>query len=117
MRPITNRAGFALPLVVIFLVVLSFALAASLAATAAENTTSTAQRGEEKAYQIAEMGLQRFIVSRDSICGVAGSSCLPDPGAATAGQEDSVQFSTTGGYAVVVSRLLRVQQGIKDTVP
>ncbi len=117
MQALKNRAAFALPLVVIFLVVLSFALAAGMAATAAEGSTSTAQRGQNKAYQIAEMGLQRFLVQRDSICHIAGNSCLPDPSAATAGQQDSVQFTTTGGYAIVVSRLLRPQQGIKDTIP
>ena len=117
MQSLKNRAGFALPLVVIFLVVLSFALAAGLAATAAEGSTSTAQRGQNKAYQIAELGLQRFLVQRDSICKLAGNSCLGDPGAATAGQQDSVQLTVPGGYATVVSRLLRVQQGIKDTIP
>jgi len=34
MHALKNRVGFALPLVVIFMVVLSFALAAGLAATA-----------------------------------------------------------------------------------
>ena len=58
MQALKNRVGFALPLVVVFLVVLSFALAAGLAATAAEGSTSTAQRGQNRAYQVAEMGLQ-----------------------------------------------------------
>ncbi|HEY2378440.1 MAG TPA: hypothetical protein VGH98_20845 [Gemmatimonadaceae bacterium] len=117
MQALKNRVGFALPLVVMFLVVLSFALAAGLAATAAESTTSTAQRGQNRAYQIAEMGLQRFIVQRDSICHISGNTCIGDPGTGTAGQQDSVQLTTPGGYAVVVSRLLRPQQGIKDTIP
>lgn len=116
MRQLKNRAGFALPLVIVFLVVLSFALAAGLAATAAEGSTSTAQRGQNKAYTIAEQGLQRFLVSRDSLCRLAGSSCLSDPASATSGF-DSVRVNATGGYAVVVSRLLRPQIGIKDTIP
>ena len=116
MRRLQNRTGFALPLVVVFLVVLSFALAAGLAATAAEGSTSTAQRGQNRAYTIAEQGLQRFLVSRDSLCRQTGASCLGDPGVATSGF-DSVQVNATGGYAVIVSRLLRPQQGIKDTIP
>jgi hypothetical protein len=116
MQELKNRRGFALPLVVIFLVVLSFALAAGLAATAAEGSTSTAQRGQNRAYTLAEWGLQKFIVARDSLCRQTGSSCLSDPGAATSGQ-DSVQVSAPGGYIIVVSRLMRQQQGTKDTIP
>src|SRR5438874_6191578 len=116
MRRLQNGTGFALPLVVVFLVVLSFALAAGLAATAAEGSTSTAQRGQNRAYTISEAGLQRFLVSRDSLCRQTGSSCLSDPSTATSGF-DSVRVNATGGYAVVVSRMLRPQQGIKDTIP
>src|SRR6185437_6775407 len=105
MQRIQNRAGFALPLVVIFLVILSFALAAGLAATAAEGGTTIAQRGQNRAYTIAEQGLQRFLINRDSLCRLNSfATCLADPGAATGGQ-DSVQFAVGGGYAVVVSRL------------
>ena len=117
MKALKNRIGFALPLVVIFLVVLSFALAAGLAATAAEGTTSTAQRGQNRAYQIAEMGLQKFLVKRDSLCNAAGwTNCISDPSVVTTGQ-DSVQIAQPGGYAVIVSRLLRPQQGNRDTIP
>ena len=116
MQALKNRIGFALPLVVIFLVVLSFALAAGLAASAAEGSTSTAQRGQNRAYTLAEWGLQKFIVARDSLCKQTGSSCISDPGAATSGQ-DSVQVNAQGGYAIVVSRLMRQQQGTKDTIP
>ena len=117
MQRIQNRAGFALPLVVIFLVILSFALAAGLAATAAEGGTTIAQRGQNRAYTVAEQGLQRFLISRDSLCRLNSfATCLTDPGAATSGQ-DSVQFAVGGGYAVVVSRLMRPQQGTKDTIP
>jgi Tfp pilus assembly protein PilV len=115
-RSVSNKAGFALPLVVIMLVVLSMSLAAGLAATAAETGTTTAQRGQNRAYAIAELGLQRFLVSRDSLCALAGASCLSDPAGATSGQ-DSVNLTVNGGRAVVVARLLRPQQGTKDTIP
>lgn len=116
MRSLKNRIGFALPLVVVFLVVLSFALAAGLAATAAEGTTMTAQKGQNRAYTVAEQGLQRFLIKRDSLCGLTGSTCITDPSSATSGQ-DSVTLAVPGGYAVVVARLLRPQQGTKDTIP
>ena len=117
MRSLKNRIGFALPLVVVFLVVLSFALAAGLAATAAEGTTMTAQKGQNRAYTIAEQGLQRFLISRDSLCRLNNyTTCVQDPSAVTSGQ-DSVQFAVRGGYAVIVARMLRPQQGTKDTIP
>ena len=111
-----SRAGFALPLVMIALLLFSMALAASLAATGAETTLTTAQRGQNRAYVVAEQGLQRFLISRDSLCRLPGSSCIADPSSATSGQ-DSVQLTAGGGYVVIVARLLRPQQGTKDTIP
>lgn len=118
MPSLKNKAGFALPLVVVFLLVMSFALAAGLAATAAETGTTTAQRGQNRAYTIAEQALQRFLISRDSLCGdtTTHASCLSDPSAATSGQ-DSVNLRIAGGKAIVVARLLRPQIGTKDTIP
>lgn len=115
MHRFQSRLGFALPLVMVFLVVLSMALAASLAASAAETGMSTAQRGQNRAYALAEMGLQTFLVKRDSLCKNSGS-CLADPAAATTGK-DSVLVQFTGGYAVVLAELLRPQIGNTDTIP
>lgn len=110
-----NRIGFALPLVMVFLIVITMAIAASLAASAAETGMSTAQRGQNRAYALAEQGLQQFLVKRDSLCSASGS-CLTDPAAATSGK-DSVLVRTNGGYAVVLAELLRPQIGNTDTIP
>lgn len=115
MRRLPNRSGFALPLVLIFLIVLTMAIAASLAATAAESSTAKAQRGQTRAYVVAEMGLQLFLVKRDSLCKLARASCLADPATATSGF-DSVIVSQPGGYAVVIAKLQR-QAGNNDTLP
>lgn len=115
MRRLPNRFGFALPLVMVFLVVLSMAIAASLAASAAETQTSTAQRGQNRAYAVAEMGLQLFLVKRDSLCKSSGS-CLTDPTVTTTSR-DSVLVKTNGGYAVVLAEQLRPQIGNTDTIP
>src|SRR5689334_6734095 len=115
MSKLQSRLGFALPLVMVFLVVMSMAIAASLAASAAETGMSTAQRGQNRAYALAEMGLQTFLVKRDSLCANSGS-CLPDPSAATTGK-DSVLVKFNGGYAVVLAELLRPQIGNTDTIP
>lgn len=96
------------------LVVLSMAIAASLAATAAEGSVSTSQRGQNRAYALAERGLQQYLVARDSLCKLPTSSCVADPSTATAGG-DSVVVSYAGGYAIVRADLLRTY--VKDTIP
>jgi hypothetical protein len=115
MRRLPNRLGFALPLVMVFLVVLSMAIAASLAASAAETQTSAAQRGQNRAYALAEMGLQLFLVKRDSLCSNSGS-CITDPTVVTTSR-DSVLVRSPGGYAVVIAEQLRPQIGNTDTIP
>lgn len=114
MTRLRNRLGFALPLVIMMLVVLTMAIAAGLAASVAENGTANAQRGQNRAFVLAESGLQTFLVSRDSLCKLSGSSCLSDPAAARSGF-DSVQIGLTGGYATVVAKLLR--PWAHDTIP
>src|SRR5689334_22044215 len=115
MRSLKNRAGFVLPMVIVFLIVMSFALAAGLAATAAETGTATAQRGQNRAYTVSEQGLQRFVTSRDSLYAVPGCECLPHPTAAQSGK-DSVNVGMAGPRPVVVARMVRPQQRTKDTI-
>ena len=98
----------------VMLIFLTMAIAASLAATAAEGSISTAQRGENRAYALAEVGLQQFLVSRDSLCKLPTSSCQSDPSTATAGG-DSVVMAYPGGYALIRTDLLRPY--VKDTIP
>jgi hypothetical protein len=113
-QPRAARRGFALPLVMMVLVVLSMAVAASLAATAAEGGISAAQRGQNRAYALAEAGLQQYLIARDSLCKLPTSSCLADPSTAASGG-DSVVVSYGRGYAIVRTDLLR--QYVKDTIP
>lgn len=71
---LSARRGFALPLAILVLAVLTVGLAASFASTGTEILTNNAQRSESRAYAIAENGLQEFIALRDQkLCTGCGS--------------------------------------------
>ncbi|MFN2567964.1 MAG: hypothetical protein ABR499_23500, partial [Gemmatimonadaceae bacterium] len=61
MRTLRNRHGFALPMTIMVIVVLTAALTAAFVATAAETTTNVAYRGQSRAFMVAQMGLERFL--------------------------------------------------------
>lgn len=67
MRTLRNRRGFALPMTIIVTVVLTAALTAAFIATSSENTTNVAQRGQSRAFMVAQMGLERFLESPDAL--------------------------------------------------
>jgi hypothetical protein len=98
------RAGFALPLVILALVVMTAGLAAGFTATSAEITTNASQRSQARAFSIAQGGLEAFMVRRaePGFC----SNCVADPGAAAADSEWT-RVTLPGGYADVVSVRVR----------
>jgi hypothetical protein len=98
--PVTNRAGFALPLAIFVIGMLTAAVAAGFAATSSEAVVNNAQRAQERAYQIAEAGLQQFMVRRGEVGFCTG--CQTDPTATVDSEYTRVQL--TGGYADVVSK-------------
>ncbi|MFN2565768.1 MAG: hypothetical protein ABR499_12290 [Gemmatimonadaceae bacterium] len=67
MRTIRTRHGFALPMTIMVIVVLTAALTAAFVATASETTTNVAVRGQSRAYMIAQMGLERFLENPDEL--------------------------------------------------
>jgi Tfp pilus assembly protein PilX len=98
--PVTNREGFALPLAILVIGMLTAAVAAGFAATASEAVVNNAQRAQERAYQIAEAGLQQFMVRRSESGFCTG--CQSDPTAAVDSEYTRVQLN--GGYADVVAK-------------
>ena len=96
----TVRRGFALPLAILAIAMLTAAVAAGFAATASEAVQNNAQRAQERAYQIAEAGLQQFIVRRSEsgFC----SGCVTDPTATVDSEYTRVQLP--GGYADIVAK-------------
>jgi hypothetical protein len=67
MRTLRNRHGFALPMTIMVIVVLTAALTSAFVATASETTTNTAMRGQNRAFMIAQMGLERFLENPDAL--------------------------------------------------
>lgn len=102
---ISNRAGFALPMAILIIAVLTAALAAAFTATTSEVSTNAAQRGTDRAFNIAQAGLEQFLVRRSE----AGfcQSCMADPTDSTNSGLDSARVMLPGGYADVIARRVR----------
>ncbi|HKO14803.1 MAG TPA: hypothetical protein VJU87_01135 [Gemmatimonadaceae bacterium] len=116
-----NRPGFALPLVILIIAVLTAALAASFAAASAEIGSNAAQRGQSRAFNIAESALELYLVARDSLCtSVPNARCIGNLSndltqSNVAVRADSLRVALPGGYAVIVAHQLRYE--LRDTVP
>ena len=113
--PVTTpqpRRGFALPMALMVMVVLTAGVTAGYMATSSEITTNAAHRGDTRAYNLAVAGMEQFIARRNE----AGfcSNCIVEPPAAAADSEWTT-VSLTGGYAVV--KAVRVRKHITDTLP
>ena len=67
MKSLRIRRGFALPMTIMVIVVLTAALTSAFVATASETTTNVALRGQNRAFMVAQMGLERFLESPDEL--------------------------------------------------
>jgi hypothetical protein len=106
----TTRRGFALPMAILALALITASIVAGFSATSAETSANNSLRAENRAYQLAEVGLQTFMLRRSE----AGwcSNCVSDP--AVADSEWST-VSLQGGYARVVA--LRLRPKLSDGSP
>src|SRR5438876_7023650 len=124
-----NRDGFALPMALLVMIVLTAGIAAGFSATSAEVVSNAAHRSDNRAYNMAEAGLEQFLNRRkeSGFCGSANSggsstnsvlaspaACLVDPADALADSEWT-RIPLTGGYADVKSVLIR--KWVHDTLP
>ena len=103
-----SRRGFALPMAVLVIAVITAALAAAFMTTTAEIASNQAQKGTERAFAIAQNGLEQFLVRRSESgwCQYCGS-----PPTTTA---ESTKVASNGGYAWVVSRQVHPSSGTND---
>lgn len=62
--PNTRRDGFALPLAIVVLALLTMGLVAGFAMTSSELSTAASQRAEARAYSNAQRGLETFLTRR-----------------------------------------------------
>ncbi|MEO7457270.1 MAG: hypothetical protein ABIY52_13485 [Gemmatimonadaceae bacterium] len=62
--PATRRDGFALPLAIVVLALLTMGLVAGFAMTSSEISTTMSQRAQARAYSYAQQGLETFLIRR-----------------------------------------------------
>jgi hypothetical protein len=105
---IGNREGFALPMVILVIAVITAALTAAFISTNAEISANQAVKGTERAFEIAQNGLQQFLVRRSEPgwCQYCGT-----PPAVTA---ESTKVASNGGYAWVVARRIHASTSSND---
>jgi hypothetical protein len=87
-----NRDGFAIPMAVLVVAILSVSLAASFSLVISERRGVEDQKAQVSAFVLAEQGLQTFFIKRDSL----GFKSIPP-----AVREGPVRLYLNGGYADV----------------
>jgi len=98
----TQRRGFAIPVAILVILVLTIMVAGGFSLVSAERRSVADQKSQISAFRIAEQGLEIFLVRRDSLMiGKPGYSKVP--GAVP----DSVRVPMSGGYADVTLTRLR----------
>ena len=69
-----RRDGFALPLAIMVLALLTMGLVAGFAASTSELSTTASQRAQARAYSFAQMGLEQFLTQRKRVLNSAGAA-------------------------------------------
>ncbi len=96
-----ERRGFAIPIALLVIAVLTIMVAGGFSLVSAERRSVADQKSQISAFRIAEQGLELFLVRRDSLMkGLPGYTKVP-------GAKDSVRIPMTGGYADVSLTRLR----------
>ena len=108
-----ERRGFALPMAILIIAFLTVTIAAAYTATSSELTTNMAQRGESKAYMVAQAGLENFMARRNENGFCANCNFPTDPPVAT---YESTTVALPGGYAQVVAQRLRVASTTRPAI-
>src|SRR5688500_26252 len=93
-----RRRGFALPLAILALALMTATIVAAYSTTTAETIANNSLRSQERALQLAQTGLQQFYVRRTE----AGfcSNCATDPSVA---DSEWTRVTLPGGYVDVVA--------------
>src|SRR3954470_21848053 len=100
-----ERRGFAIPIAILVIAVLTIMIAGGFSLVSAERRSVADQKSQISAFRIAEQGLELFLVRRDSLmAGSANYTKVP-------GAKDSVRITMSGGYADVSLTRLRAPRG------
>ncbi|HEY4734940.1 MAG TPA: hypothetical protein VIH53_10390 [Gemmatimonadaceae bacterium] len=101
-----ERRGFAIPIAILVIAVLTIMIAGGFSLVSAERRSVADQRSQISAFRIAEQGLELFLVRRDSLM-QGKPSYSKVPGAIP----DTVVINVPGGYAEVTLTRLRPVRG------
>ena len=101
----TERRGFAIPIAILVIAVLTIMIAGGFSLVSAERRSVADQKSQISAFRIAEQGLELFLVRRDSLMANTPSYTRV-PGA-----KDSVRIYMDGGYADVSLTRMRAPKG------
>lgn len=112
---LSNRTGFALPLAILVITVVAAGLAAGFAATTSEFTANAAEKSQHRAYQIAETGLEQFLVLRSTKKTNGQPFCDHCFDPITADSEWT-RVSLPGGYADIVAVKVRPIVGTQNAI-
>jgi hypothetical protein len=100
-----ERRGFAIPMAILVIAVLTIMLAGGFSIVSAERRSVSDQKSQISAFRIAEQGLELYLVRRDSLlAGDPNYTKIPGP-------KDSVRVIVPGGYADVSLTRLRPPTG------
>ena len=100
-----QRRGFAIPVAILVILVLTIMVAGGFSLVSAERRSVADQKSQISAFRIAEQGLEVFLVRRDSLMrDKPGYTKVP-------GAADSVRIPLSGGYADVTLTRLRPPRG------
>jgi hypothetical protein len=101
----SERRGFAIPMAVLVIAVLTIMVAGGFSLVSAERRSVADQKSQISAFRIAEQGLELYLVRRDSLLKTfPGYTKVPKV-------KDSVRIAMTGGYADVSLTPLRLPAG------
>jgi len=100
-----ERRGFAIPIALLVIAVLTIMIAGGFSIVSAERRSVADQKSQINAFRIAEQGLEIYLIRRDSLlAGTPNYTKVP-------GAKDSVRITMTGGYADVSLTRLRPPRG------
>lgn len=102
----SERRGFAIPIAVLVIAVLTIMIAGGFSLVSAERRSVADQKSQMNAFRIAEQGLEIFLVRRDSLM-KGKPSYSKVPGAIP----DTAKILMEGGYAEVTLTRLRPVRG------
>lgn len=103
-----ERRGFAIPVAVLVIAVLTIMVAGGFSLVSAERRSVDDQKAQITAFRIAEQGLEVYLVRRDSLMGATPNyTRVP-------GQTESVRINMSGGYADVSLTRLRPVRGTQS---